>query len=146
MVTSPIETERGLAFTGLLKNNSGECFFYDKKNSKCLIYNIRPMICRTFPFSFNISNQNINKTNENIVIIYTEKAKNYCPGINSDSPIIEYVHWGQIGRETLKELEKNLIFNKKWNKRVRNKRILPKVKNYVNTILKTAEKKVSKLK
>ena len=144
MVTSPIETERGLAFTALLKNNSGECIFYDKKNLKCLIYTIRPMFCRTFPFSFNISNQWVNKTKENIVIIYTEKAKNYCPGINSDSPIIEYVHWGQIGRETLKELEKNLIFNKKWNKRVRNRRILPKVKNYVDTILKIAEKKVSK--
>ena len=31
MVISPIETEKGLAFTGLLKNNLGDCYFYDIK-------------------------------------------------------------------------------------------------------------------
>ncbi len=36
MVISPIETERGLAFTGLLKNNLGDCYFYDITKAKCL--------------------------------------------------------------------------------------------------------------
>ncbi len=141
MVVSPIETERGLAFTGLLKNNLGECFFYNKNNSKCLIYNIRPMFCRTFPFSFNISNLRGNKANENIIINYTEKAKNYCPGINSDSPIIEYDYWSQIGSETIKELEKNFHFNERWNSRVKNGKIVPNVKNYIKTILNADDKK-----
>jgi Fe-S-cluster containining protein len=139
MVVSPIETERGLAFTGLLKNNLGECYFYDKKKSKCLIYNIRPMLCRTFPFSFGMSNCIDNQSKGDSEIFYTEKAKNYCPGISSDSPIIKYNYWTKIGYETLKELKKNHLFNENWNKSVKNRYILPKVKNYVSTIFKISE-------
>ncbi|MHA1930953.1 MAG: YkgJ family cysteine cluster protein [Promethearchaeota archaeon] len=141
MVISPIETEKGLAFTGLLKDNLGKCYFYDKKEAKCLIYDIRPMLCRTFPFSFKKSNLMGTKSREDIQIIYTEKAKNYCPGISTDSPIIEFDHWSQIGRKTLKELEENLLFNERWNKGVRNRKISPKVNNYMSTILKTHEEK-----
>ncbi|MHA2281462.1 MAG: YkgJ family cysteine cluster protein [Promethearchaeota archaeon] len=142
MVISPVETERGLAFTGLLKNNLEECYFYNKNKSKCLIYNVRPMFCRTFPFSFHMSNALGKTPREDVNIIYTEKAKNYCPGITSDSPIIEYDYWNQIGIETLKELEKNLLFNERWNKRVKNGKVLPKVSNYISTILETNEKEV----
>jgi len=141
MVISPIETERGLTFTGLLKNSSGDCFFYDIKKLKCLIYNIRPMFCRTFPFSFYLPKFVDNKANVDIKISYTEKAKNYCPGIESDSPIIEFDYWSQIGNETLVELEKNLLFNERWNNRVKNRKVVPNVKNYVSEILKTTYKK-----
>jgi Fe-S-cluster containining protein len=135
MVISPIKTERGLAFTGLLKNSLGVCYFYDKEKSKCLIYKIRPMFCRTFPFSFNIKGPLSNKVEENISIIYTEKAKNYCPGLALDSPIIDYEYWSQIGKKTLKDLEKSSLFNERWNNRVRKGKIAPKVENYLNTIL-----------
>jgi len=136
MVVSPIETERGLAFTGLLKNNLGECYFYDKEKTKCLIYNIRPMLCRTFPFSFGKSSEIGNKTKGDVKIFYTEKAKNYCPGIDPDSPIIEYDYWIKIGNETLKELETNHRFNESWNKSVKNGNVIPNVKNYISTIYK----------
>ncbi|MHA2036320.1 MAG: YkgJ family cysteine cluster protein [Promethearchaeota archaeon] len=139
MVISPIETERGLAFPALLKNKLGECYFYDKKKMKCLIYDIRPKLCRTFPFSFNSMG---NKVKENIRIIYTDKAKSYCPGINSDSPIIEHDFWIQIGFETLKEIEKNSQYNEKWNKRIKSGKISPNVKNYIQTILNMDEKEV----
>jgi len=136
MVVSPIETERGLAFTGLLKNNLGECFFYDKEKMKCLIYNIRPMLCRTFPFSFSMSTYRDNQAKGDFKIFYTEKAKTYCPGIAPDSPIIEYDYWIEIGNETLKELEKNYRFNENWNKSVKNGNVIPNVKNYISVIYK----------
>ncbi len=139
MVVSPIETERGLAFTGLIKNNLGACYFYDKKKSKCLIYDIRPMLCRTFPFSFGMSNCVDNQSKGDSKIFYTEKAKNYCPGIGSDSPIIKYDYWIKIGNETLKELKKNHHFNENWNKSVKNRYKLPKVKNYLSTIFNNSE-------
>lgn len=136
MVVSPIETERGLAFTGLLKNNLGECFFYDKEKMKCLIYNIRPMLCRTFPFSFSMLTYKDNKAREDFEIFYTEKAKNYCPGIGSDSPIIKDDYWIKIGSETIQELEKNHRFNENWNKSVKNGNVIPNVKNYISVIYK----------
>jgi len=141
MVVSPIETEKGLAFTGLLKNNLGECYFYDKKKSKCLIYQIRPMLCRTFPFSFSKSNDIDNRAKGDFEIFYTEKAKFYCPGIDSDSPIIKYDYWIKIGIETLKELEKNHHFNDNWNKSVKNGNVIPNVKNFVSKIYKISHDK-----
>jgi hypothetical protein len=141
MVVSPIETEKGLAFTGLLKNNLGECYFYDKKKMKCLIYQIRPMICRTFPFSFDLLNDTINKDIGDIETFYTEKAKSYCPGIGSDSPVIEYDYWIKIGIETLKLLKNNDQFNDKWNKSVNNGKVIPNVKNYISRIYKTNHNK-----
>jgi len=136
MVVSPIESEKGLTFTGLLKNKSGKCYFYDKKKTKCLIYNIRPMLCRTFPFSFDLSSNLGNKATGNVKLFYTEKAKKYCPGIGSDSPVIKFENWIKIGSETLKELEKNHHFNENWNKSVKNGNILPNVKHYISTIYK----------
>ncbi len=142
MVVFPIETEKGLAFTGLLKNDLSECYFYEKKNAKCLIYQIRPMLCRTFPFSFSVSNDIKNKDIGDNEIFYTEKARLYCPGIGSDSPIIKYDYWIKIGIETLKELEKNDHFNDNWNKSVKNGKIIPNVKNYISMIYKASHDKL----
>ena len=139
MVVSPIETERGLAFTGLLKNSLGECYFFDNKKLECLIYDVRPMLCRTFPFSFYTTTNIENQAKGKVEICYTEKAKEYCPGIGLDSEIIEHDHWLKIGKETLKQLKKNHLFNEKWNINVKNGSILPKVKNYLRTIFKINE-------
>jgi len=35
MVVPPIETEKGLAFIGLKKKSSGQCYFYNKKKKRC---------------------------------------------------------------------------------------------------------------
>ncbi|MFW9825535.1 MAG: YkgJ family cysteine cluster protein [Candidatus Thorarchaeota archaeon] len=140
MVITPIETERGLAFLALLKRSSGECYFYDKKEAKCLIYSIRPMFCRTFPFSFSVSNRLTDKMDKNLKIIYTQKAKEYCLGISSDSPIIDFNFWFKIGSQTLQELEKNFVFSENWNKKVRNRQLKPTAKNYIKMILNSFEK------
>lgn len=133
MVISPLETERGPAFIGLIKDKKGSCYFYDKKNSKCLIYTLRPMFCRTFPFSFTYSS---NEKNKEIELFYTEKGKQYCSGIGSEAPIINLDDWIELGSKTIKELNKNFIFIEKWNELVKNGHITPSIKTFLQNIFK----------
>jgi Fe-S-cluster containining protein len=51
------------------KPENGKCFFL--KNSRCTIYNNRPLICRFYPFQLD------NLGNGNYLFSYTNK----CPGI-----------------------------------------------------------------
>ncbi|KKK41133.1 MAG: hypothetical protein Lokiarch_45770 [Candidatus Lokiarchaeum sp. GC14_75] len=135
MVISPIKTEKGLAFVGLVKNKFGECYFYNRKNKECLIYNIRPMFCRTFPFSFNKSiNENIRLEKE-IHFFYTEKAKLYCQGIKGDKPIVNKENLLAFATKTLRELKENTIFNETWNKNVKIRHENSSVKKFLKLIL-----------
>ncbi|MFX1418241.1 MAG: YkgJ family cysteine cluster protein [Promethearchaeota archaeon] len=133
MSITPITTEKGLAFIGVLKRSLGSCYFYDFKNKKCLIYELRPLFCQTFPFSFKYIE---NETNAKLDIFYTEKGKQYCPGISNNAPIINYDDWNKLGKEVLEELEKNHIINKEWNESVENKMVIPTVKNFLLNIFK----------
>jgi Fe-S-cluster containining protein len=139
LVISPIETEKGLAFIGLMKNNKGECCFYEKKDKRCLIYTLRPMLCNSFPFSFIQSNNEDIITKEKIGVIYTEKAKKYCPGISNDAPLIDVDYWFKVANRTLRELKDNHIFNKDWNNSVKNKIISPSAKNFIKRVMKMNE-------
>lgn len=134
MIITPMETERGLAFIGLLKNSLGGCYFYDSKNKKCLIYELRPMFCQTFPFSFKLLDENKDLTNNNINIFYAEKGKQYCPGIKNEAPLINNDYWIRIGRRTLKDLKQNYKVIKEWNDSVRKGKIKPTPKKFLTTI------------
>lgn len=136
MAISPIETERGFAFIGLLKNSLGGCYFYDSNDEKCLIYNLRPMFCKTFPFSFGILKKVNNEVNTEIDIFYTEKGKKFCKGIGKDAPFIDKDHWINLGTIALQELEKNHNVIKEWNNSVRIGNIIPTVKKFILTIFK----------
>jgi len=133
MVISPLETEKGPAFIGLIKDKKGFCNFYDDKNSKCLIYALRPMFCRTFPFSFTYSS---NEKKREIEIFYTEKGKDYCPGISTEAPIINLDDWIELGNKTIKELNKNYLLIKQWNKSVKSGNIIPSIKTFLLNIFK----------
>ena len=74
-----------------------------------------------------------------INIIYTEKGKQYCPGISDESPLINYENWIKIGEKTLKELEKNYKLIKDWNKMVKKGKIIPTVKKFLLNILKLSD-------
>lgn len=111
MVVPPINTEKGKSFIALRKIESGMCFFYNSESKKCRIYSIRPCFCRTFPFSYNL-----NQNNE-IRILTTEKGKEYCCGLNEQAPLINIDQWNSLGIKALKELEKNANFVLKWNER-----------------------------
>jgi len=134
MVVPPIETERGLAFTGLKKKASDQCYFYNNKKKRCSIYKFRPNFCRTFPFTFKLL---INKENSNenaIKVLYTEKGLQYCQGIGEESPTIEMDNWIQLGQRVIKDLTKNTVLIKRWNESVKKKQIIPSVRNFILTI------------
>ncbi|MFX0137003.1 MAG: YkgJ family cysteine cluster protein [Candidatus Hodarchaeota archaeon] len=134
MIISPIMTEKGLAFAGLLKNSLGGCYFYDSTNKKCLIYNLRPAFCRTFPFSFRLLDENEDENKREIDIFYTEKAKQYCPGISDESPFINQDHWIRLSRKILEDIKNNDKIIQDWNEKVKNCEIKPTVKNFLREI------------
>jgi Fe-S-cluster containining protein len=134
MVVPPIETERGLAFTGLKKKPSGKCYFYNSKTKRCSIYKFRPNFCRTFPFSFKVTVNRISSGENAIKVFYTETGLQYCQGIGDKSPTIEKDNWIQLGQRVLQDLAKNTVLIKKWNESVKNKVILPSVNNFILTI------------
>jgi Fe-S-cluster containining protein len=130
MVISPIATENDFAYVGLRKKENGQCYFYDAENLRCRIYAIRPNFCRTFPFSFSYDKKG------NLKIFYTEKGKNYCPGIDPSSPAIILEEWLNLGSLVLKDLEYNEIIVKKWNERIKRDKIPPTAKGFIEEILK----------
>ena len=104
------------------------------KNKKCLIYSIRPAFCRTFPFFFK---KVLNKNNEiEIQILYTEKGKEYCPGIDKNSPVINKDNWKNLGVKTLEQLNQNDVIIQEWNKGVKTGKLIPSVRNFISMILK----------
>lgn len=136
MVITPIETEKGLAFVALRKNSLGGCYFYNSIKKKCLIYKLRPMFCRTFPFSFRLLDEKNKENDKKIEIGYTEKGKQYCPGISDEAPLINYEKWILFGEKTLEELEKNYKIIEEWNDMVKKGKIISTVKKFLLTIFK----------
>ncbi|MFX1428130.1 MAG: YkgJ family cysteine cluster protein, partial [Promethearchaeota archaeon] len=122
-------TEKGLTFIGLMKNEQGICCFYDQNKKKCLIYDLRPKFCRSFPFTFVTVANNSNIRKEGIRILYTEKAKNYCPGIGNDAAFIDTDSLIKLAQNIFKDLKENHIFNEEWNRNV--KHITPSAKNFL---------------
>jgi Fe-S-cluster containining protein len=144
MIVPPIETERGLAFVGLIKKSDGSCFFFDRENNNCKIYKIRPNFCRTFPFSFKILFDKFDKTKAKIKMYYTEKGKKYCPGIGEDAPLINDDEWIQLGKKTIEDINHNNVLITKWNEAVKKNKIKPSVKNFLLTIINLDEDSKSK--
>ena len=139
MVIPPAKTERGLAFLGLMKNSQGKCCFYDLTKKKCLIYELRPIFCKSFPFTFYPSLDKEISSKESAAICYTEKAKEYCPGIDGESPLVDFNYLVDLAQKTLKELRDNHSFIEHWNKEVSNNQISPSAKNFLKNIFNISE-------
>jgi Fe-S-cluster containining protein len=135
MVVPPIETERGLAFTGLKKHSNGNCYFYNVEKKRCSIYYVRPNFCRTFPFSFKLLINKESSNKKTIRVLFTEKGKEYCQGIGIESPIIKIDKWIELGQEVIEDLTKNAVLIKKWNESVKKGAITPSVRNFILTIM-----------
>lgn len=134
LVIRPIETTKGLAFIGLLKKQDGSCFFYDKSEKRCTIYSLRPIFCRTFPFTFE------KIEDKGLRIFYTVKGKEYCLGIGVDAPEIDLIKWKKLGNEVLTNLKENEIFISNWNKLVKDGKINSTVKNFILMVLNLSSK------
>ena len=141
MVVPPIETENGLAFIGLLKDRSGGCIFHESEKNKCKIYTLRPMICRTFPFSFRIHLDKKDKEKREIEIYLTDKGYEYCKGVNNDFPPINEDKWIQLGKKTIENINDNNILIKKWNEAVKLGKIDASARNFLLTVLNLEDKK-----
>ncbi len=139
MVVPPIETERGMSFIGLKKKSKGTCYFYDNKDKKCLIYELRPTFCRTFPFSFRILIDREDKTRGKIEIYYTDKGLIFCEGIGTDVPLINEDEWIQVGKKTIEDMNFNNIIIEKWNNAVKNGQITPTARNFLLTLFNLEE-------
>lgn len=131
MVISAIKTEKGLAFVGLYKKKNGDCYFYDSNSKKCTIYSVRPMFCRTFPFSFRKDKTHEQKVN----IGYSNKGLEYCPGIGNKSPSININDWLALGKRTLSNIEKNEKIIESYNSSVNHGKIKPTTKNFIQFLL-----------
>ncbi|MBN1215698.1 MAG: YkgJ family cysteine cluster protein [Candidatus Lokiarchaeota archaeon] len=130
MVISPIITEKGFAFLGLRKLENNYCFFFDKEEKKCRIYEIRPDICRIFPFSFEYKDKDV------INIIYSKKAKQYCIGINNDAPTINKNKLKALALEFSKILKKNEEIISDWNNILSKKKRKLSIRDFIEYILK----------
>ena len=138
MVIPPIKTEKGLAFTGLKKNPSGVCYFYNETEKKCKIYRIRPNFCRTFPFTFRIL---LKENDKKIIPYYTEKGKQFCPGINESAPVIKHDVWVQLGKKIIEDISDNNTLINKWNDAAKKGNISPTARNFLLTVLNMDELK-----
>ncbi len=139
MVVPPIQTQKGPAFLGLRKDESGKCIFLSPQN-KCNIYSARPSICRTFPFHFHSTPHKTPKPNLAIEMTFTEKAKEYCPGIGAPSPIINDKKWMNAGKKAITDLLQEVILIQKWNKAVKEGTLSPVAENYLTLILNLGKK------
>ncbi|MHA1728047.1 MAG: YkgJ family cysteine cluster protein [Promethearchaeota archaeon] len=133
MVFSPIITEKGNAFIGILKREDSRCVFLNE-DKKCAIYSFRPMICRTFPFTYDIVKENEKKFE--IKLIYAKKGLDYCPGISKKSPLVKTKKKLKIITEFLAEIKSDRKMIESWNKLVNNGEITAVASKYIQSIVK----------
>ncbi len=133
MIYSPIITENGPAYIGILKNENSECVFLDNEK-KCKIHDFRPKICKAFPFTFDLKDIEGRESSE-LDLIYTSKGIDYCPGISKKSPIIKKRKILSLISESLAEINSDHKMIESWNKMVETNQIKPKAAKYINAIV-----------
>lgn len=108
LVVPPVMTSNGMAYVGLLKRPDGKCVFLE--NEKCSVYQARPRICQSFPFTF------MPKAGGGASIMVTTFATNLCPGIGK-GPNVNPSKIKDLGKITLDDIESCKVFIAKWNAR-----------------------------
>ena len=134
LVYAPIETEKGQAFLGLLRKEDGRCIFLDE-NNKCSIYDFRPMICRTFPFTFDLDFNYKDADRKDYPIIYTKKGIEYCEGIYKTAPIVKKRKINELLNLALYEIREDFKWISSWNSMVKEGKIKGEAKRYIYVIL-----------
>ncbi len=136
MVTSPVATEKGQAFVGLLKGEGGKCTFLNDENL-CTIYPARPKVCRTFPFTYTALKRLKGGVDYTIKMGITSKGMEYCPGLTTQgAPLVKLQESKKLGAETLVEMEEQARFAKEWNAAVNAGKVQGTARNFVEEILK----------
>ncbi len=122
-ILPPILTNKGFTYIGLNKDEEGKCIFLSESNT-CEIYQHRPRVCRTFPFSF--------KVKEGWLYWGASPFAKKCPGVGKGKRIIKK-ELEMLGSNAMKQVAKYETFTKKWNTLVKQKQLVP----YVYTLVKS---------
>jgi Fe-S-cluster containining protein len=77
LMSPAILTNRGKIILGLQKKDN-KCIFLQK--NQCQIYDSRPQICHSFPYTFQIRDSQLYWG-------YSQKAKEYCPAVKKNPQI-----------------------------------------------------------
>ncbi len=113
LMSPKIFLKQGEIFLGLQKID-GKCVFLEENN--CKIYDFRPPICRSFPYTFQIRG-------DELFWGYTGKGKDYCPGINeSKTEKKELEQLASFMLEESKEFQQLITI---WNHLAKNKLVDP---------------------
>ncbi|MFB0563141.1 MAG: YkgJ family cysteine cluster protein [Candidatus Lokiarchaeia archaeon] len=106
MVFSAISTYRGNAFLGLRKRSDGSCVFL--KDNLCEIYPGRPMVCRSFPFTFEVKKGWLSWG-------LMARAEEICPGLGQGEKVSEK-SLEKFGKEIISEIEEYKKIVTYWNR------------------------------
>ncbi|MGY5858218.1 MAG: YkgJ family cysteine cluster protein [Candidatus Thorarchaeota archaeon] len=101
---SSVATERGLAFMALKKMDNGDCIFL--KEDLCMIHQVRPLVCRSFPFTFDESNDQRTWS--------LSAKKEICPGLGT-GPQISETDIDEIAGTILPDIQIYKEFTEDWN-------------------------------
>ncbi len=116
----PIMTEKGLAYVAIRKLEDGSCIFLE--DNKCIIYPVRPAVCRTFPFTF--------KMKDNGLRWGISAISHICPGLGKGD-YVDKKFLLELGRGTINELSYYAEFVERWNTTIDS----PTVEKYLQTLL-----------
>ncbi len=99
-----IKTEMGLAYIALKKMENDDCIFLN--NDLCMIHSVRPLVCKSFPFTFNDSDGNWSWG--------LSAKKEICPGLGT-GPLISEIEIEELAKTILPELRIYKEFTSEWN-------------------------------
>jgi len=113
-MTPAIITHRGKIFLGLQKRDA-DCIFLEENS--CQIYDARPLICQSFPYTFQVRA-------DQIYWGYALKAKEYCPAMTGEAKI-DKTQLESLASNILKETEEFRQMIQVWNTLAQNELINP---------------------
>ncbi|MEM3526062.1 MAG: YkgJ family cysteine cluster protein [Candidatus Jordarchaeaceae archaeon] len=116
LVFPAILTYRGNAFLGLRKKNNGSCVFL-REDNLCEIYAARPMVCRSFPFTFSVKDGWLSW---GLMV----KAEEICPGLGQGETFSKE-SLESMAKEVIGELEEYKKIVSIWNSHARVEQLDP---------------------
>ena len=99
-----VETERGSAYIALKKMDNGDCIFL--KDDLCMIHPVRPVVCKSFPFTFNDSDKEWSWG--------LSAKREICPGLGT-GPLITENDIRELAKTILPEMRIYKEFTDEWN-------------------------------
>ncbi|MHA2353322.1 MAG: YkgJ family cysteine cluster protein, partial [Candidatus Thorarchaeota archaeon] len=100
-----VNTEKGPAYIALKKMENGDCVFL--KDNLCMIHQIRPSVCMSFPFVFSNDDGN--------TAWGLSAMKQICPGLGS-GPEVRVSELRELAVSVLEDLTLHNDFAKEWNR------------------------------